>query len=508
MKLSNILEAALFSLFLILPDFIINIFINGYYDFTWYRFQREALATFLIGLLLSYTPRAFITGVFFVFFVFLSISALHYIYFHTYLMPYEVKILSSFDDTKDIVVSMSDIAIESILFFIAAIVLSYTIYKTDTILKPKKIRHIVWLFAAVLIIYPYFIAKKPNIYLANFTHLSYFNTLNTLYLSMLNSFKKRPHHEYKPYIVKKTNTSKPTVIMIMGESVNYKRLHLYGWDVNNTPNLDKLAQNRHFIFKKAISSSVRTICSVSSFFYNKREPDNLKLLLDNNTNIMKLAKENGYTTYWLSMQSDVSLISKVINFADYKKFEWEFKRKYDDSLLNELKKIPFNKKTFVVIHLKAIHSPYNKYVPKKFQLFSGKRGAYYNGVAYNDYIISSIISYMQKKHKNFVIYFTSDHGEMLGLSDEKGRWGHSRLTFADALVPFFYYSDKYEKNLSKEIYSHYEISKMLTKDLGYDIINPNDKNTLFLNGTEIDGSAGWIEYKKDKNITIVKKVEF
>ena len=485
---------------LIAPDFITNIFFHGYYDFTWYRFSREFGATLGITLILSFTPRWFLTGVLSLFILFAFISVGHFAYFHTYLMPYEIGILGNSDDVKDIWYSLSQIAPLVIFLVILWIVLSIFIYWLDKKLKPLKFPKIsTAFFILLLIVYPYFIHKKPNIYLANFTHFSYFNTLNTLYLAWLDTFRKKPHHNYKPYIVKKIDGGKPIVIMIMGESVNFKRMHLYGWDVNDTPRLDKLAKtDKNFEFKPAVSCSVRTICSVTTFFYNKREPDNIKLLLSNKTNIMKLADENGYDTYWLSMQSDVSLISKVINFAKHKKFEWEFKRQYDDALINALEKIPFDKKTFVVLHLKAVHSPYNKYVPKKFQIFNGKygeRSAYYNGIYYNDYVISSIINYMKTHHKNFVIYFTSDHGEMLGFPDENGRFGHSQLVWGDTFVPFLYYSDKYHKNLNKKFYNHYEISKMLTRDLGYEIINPNEDGTYYVNGVNIDGSAGWMHYK-------------
>jgi glucan phosphoethanolaminetransferase (alkaline phosphatase superfamily) len=506
--MQNLIFAFFTSLFLILPDFITNIFYNGLYTFTWYRFSREALATFLIALILSFTPKKFALTVIGVFLTFLAISSLHFIYFHTFLMPFEVKIITNFDDTKDIFYSLSDI-LPAVLIFIGYIIVALIFLNwLEKKLNPKKAKVSVFIFILALIVYPYFIHKKENIYLANFTHLSYFNTLNTLYLAFLQTLKPKPHHNYKPYIVKKVDNGKPIVVMIMGESVNYKRLHLYGFNVNNTPNLDKLKNDKNFIYKKAISSSVRTICSVTTFFYNKREPDNINLLLNNKTNIMKLAKENGYDTYWLSMQSDVSLISKIINFANHKVFEWQLKRKYDDELIKYLKKIPFNKKTFVVIHLKAIHGPYNKWVPKEFRIFKGKRGGYYNGVYYNDYVISQIIDYFKKNHKNFVIYFTSDHGEMLGFKNENFRHGHSQLVLGDTYVPFFYYSDKYHKNLNKKFYNHYQISKMLTRDLGYEIINPNNDKTYYINGTEIDGSAGWIHYKFDNGIKIIKKVTF
>ncbi|NPA88799.1 MAG: hypothetical protein GXO13_01165, partial [Epsilonproteobacteria bacterium] len=36
-------------------------------------------------------------------------------------------------------------------------------------------------------------------------------------------------------------------------------------------------------------------------------------------------------------------------------------------------------------------------------------------------------------------------------------------------------------------------------DLGYKIINPNEDGTFFVNGVQIDGSAGFIHYKFETN---------
>ena len=511
--MKNFLFALYFTLVLLLPDFIADIFWHGFYEINPYRTPKELIATFLIGLLLSFAPKIFTTTVTSIFLLFSFISIGFYAYFHNYLMPFDLGILQNSDDVKDIFYSLKDIAGLVIILLVLWGAFTFITYFVLKKLNPKSKKFAVPLFLAALIIYPYFINKKTNIYLANFTHFSWFNTLNTIYLAGLKALKPHPHHNYKPYIVKKTDSGKPIVIMIMGESMNERYMHLFGWQDKNTPLLDTLKNDPHFIYKKAISCSVRTICSVTTFFYNKREPDNISLITKNYTNIMKLADENGYNTYWLSMQSDVSLISNIFNFAKHRKFVWQFKRQYDNELINELKKIPFNKKTFVVLHLKADHSPYLKYVPEKFYKFTPKDSkiwAYDNAILYTDYVIYNVIDYMKKHHKNFVIYFTSDHGEMMGYPWEGGRRGHSQLVWGDTYVPFLYYSDTYEKNLTKPIYNHYQISKMLTRDLGYKIVNANENGSYFVNGVNIDGSAGWIEYNLTNKLPpkIIKKVVY
>jgi hypothetical protein len=68
---------------------------------------------------------------------------------------------------------------------------------------------------------------------------------------------------------------------------------------------------------------------------------------------------------------------------------------------------------------------------------------------------------------------------MLGSKAEKGKYGHAQLDVNCAKIPFLYYSDKYHKNLNKTIYNHYLISKYIANDLGYKIINPNEKGDIY-----------------------------
>ncbi len=494
----NLIIATLFTILLLLPDFIGNILWQNYYIITSKNTLKEIAITFFISLLISFSNARILF--FTLFFLFGVIELIYFDFFHSYIQPYQTDLL--FSELEDILDSLKSIAtfIGILMAFVIAIIalLSYFLKKLP--LKSYKLSTI--LLLTLILIFPFFVNKKKVIYIPNSTHLSYLNTFFATNLWILNKFSKKIKKTYKPYIVKKESNGKKIVIVIMGESLNYKRMHLFGWDINNTPNLDKLAKNdKNFIFKKAISSGINTPVSVVSFFNLKREPQNINLLLSQKTNLLKLAKENNYSTYWLSLQEEGTSISTLLNYADYKKTRKDFIKKYDEVLINELKKIP-NKKTFIILHLRANHSPYEEYTPKKFYKWdfhskdyaTYKRKSYYNGVLYNDYVISKVIEYVKSHFKNYSIYFTSDHGEMLGFKDEGGRFGHSQLTFGDTFVPFLYYSDT-KRELNKTFYNHYQIGKMIAKDLGYEIINPNEDGTYFINGVSIDGSSGFIQYK-------------
>jgi len=498
---SNALFAFLFTLFLLLPDFLANIVFKHYYIINKKNTLKEILITFIIALIISFLTKKqkLIFGSFFLLLSLIQVG--YYAYFHTYLPFYQINLL--FSEYEDIFAALSSIVylvIFLIFIFIFLLILINLFHKK---FKPHSNRFTVLILIALLVIFPFFVKKKPSIYMPNPTHFGYLNTLFAFNQFIANKLTKEKQKNYKPYIVEKIDNGKPIVIMIMGESLNYKYMHLFGWKYNDTPMLNRLKNDPHFIYKKAISGGVNTPVSVVTFFNVKREPDNVKLLLTQKTNLLKLAKENGYKVYWLSMQNEGSSISTNLNYADIVKTRKDFKEKYDDALFNELKKIDFNKKSFIILHLRANHAPYEKYTPKNFykwqfnyedyhkhQLF-----AYMDSVMYVDNLLYKIIEYMKNNHKNFVIYFTSDHAEMLGFPWEHERYGHSQLVLEDTYVPFIYYSDKYHKNLTKEFYNHYLISKMLAKDLGYKIINQNEDGTFYVNGVEIDGSAGFLHYK-------------
>ncbi|NPA87247.1 MAG: sulfatase-like hydrolase/transferase [Epsilonproteobacteria bacterium] len=508
--LGNFIFAVLFTLFLLLPDFIANFWWKNYYIFTSKNTIKEIIITFVIAFIISFLPKKqkIFWGLFFIALSFVQIG--YYGYFRTYMPPYQLDLL--FSEYKDIIDSLKSIVFLVIFLIFALIgilfILNFFHHKT----KPKTHKYTSLILITLLIIFPFIMAKKKAVYMPNATHFSYLNTLFAIDLWIIDNLSPQKTHKFKPYTVKKINGGRPIVIMIMGESLNFKRMHLYGWDVNDTPNFDKLAKtDKNFEFAKAISGGINTPVSVVTFFNVKREPQNIGLLLSQKTNLLKLAKQNGYKTYWLSMQEEGTSISSLLNYADIKKTRKDFKEKYDDALIKELKKIPFNNKTFIVLHLRADHSPYEEYTPKSFYKWpfnyenyhKYKIYSYYDSVLYVDYIISSIINYMKAHHKNFIIYFTSDHAEMLGFPDEHGKYGHSQLVFGDTYVPFIYYSDAFHKKLSKKYYNHYLISKMLAKDLGYEITNPNDNGTYFVNGVKIDGSAGFLHYKF-KNQKIIK----
>jgi glucan phosphoethanolaminetransferase (alkaline phosphatase superfamily) len=420
----------------------------------------------------------------------------HFYLFKTHIMPFEWGLVGF--NINDIFEALkANVFMVFVLIFILMI-FSYILFQFKKRYKFFEVAGI------VLLIVVFFIPNKISTFQPSNKHLTIVNVLFSLDRFIYDLIFKKPLPKFKKYSYQKIDSGKPLVVFIMGESLNYKRMHLYGWDYNDTPYLDYLAKNdKNFVYKKAISYAPETTTSISSFFYNKREPQNIGVV--NNKNILELAKNNGYKVYWLSMQIDRGkLLPKFVNEADISMVRTDFKRKYDDELVKKLKEINFSKKSFVILHFRANHYYYEDYTPKEFYKFPFNKkqdyhtymvNSYMNSVLYVDKLIYDTINYLKSLNKPFVFYYTSDHGEFLGFPEEKGRYLHLYLDKLDCLVPFIYYSNKYKKDLSQTYYAHYQISKMLTRDLGYKLINPNEKEDIYyINSPVFDGRGGFIEY--------------
>ena len=495
-------------------NFTANLFLHNYLEIG-KNFYIETFATLIILTLISFFPKKLKIFTATLFFIFELIDLTSFIYFHNHIQYYQIGIIFNLNDLEDMIIALKPIISQIAVGFSILIGFIFLISKIDTKTNKKSI----FAFIFILLFLSFQIFKKPYLYISSSSHLSYLNTLFSINLYIKSLFTKS-HKKFKPYIVQKVDNGKHLVVFILGESLNYKRMHLFGFNIKDTPYLEKFAkENPNFIYKKAISSGVNTSMAMAHLFNLKREPQNVDVILNQKTDLLKLAKENNYKVYWISKQEvSTNILKSMFNYADVIKQDSYFikhHKKYDTALLEELKKIDLSKKSFIVLHLRANHSPYEEYTPKEFYKYNFHTSnfhkkmlnSYIDSVLFVDKLLYDIFSYLKNK-KDISVYFVSDHGEMLGFKEENGKYGHSQLDINCAYIPFLYYSDT-KKELNKTLYNHYLIGKMVARDLGYKVINPNDNNnTYYINGMKkIDGSNGYIEY----NLTpfkVIKKVMF
>ncbi|MBD5405647.1 phosphoethanolamine transferase [bacterium] len=366
--------------------------------------------------------------------------------------------------------------------------------------------------------------------------VSIYNTLNA-FSGLLNRIYFSSDREinikkYEPYTIKNINlpADEINVVIIMGESDNPYHMSLFGYERHTTPKLDKRAmKDKNFIYKQALSSGVFTSVSTTMFFNIQREPDNIIHTSTQPVHLFKLAKKNDFTTVYISSQ-DIGIARGIVTSDTDISQTREYapllqERKGDLSMIERLEDMygKLGKRNFIVLHQRNIHSPYEKRY-KNFPMFDKWQNkitdsreqklcnTYDNAMLLNDNFIDNVISYFEKKtDKPTYIFWIPDHSELLG---KNGKFGHGFLDIEVAKIPFIAtIVNGKDESLTQKLNSmfmptHYEIGKTIANILGFEIINPNEKDGIFfINGTVINGEAGWIEIdKSDKKILKTKNI--
>ncbi len=288
-----------------------------------------------------------------------------------------------------------------------------------------------------------------------------------------------------------------TVILVIGESLRYDTFSLY--DNKLTPKLQSLKGDTNFFFKKVYSGGTMTKVSVSTLINRLKYPGGLPQISQEDNCLFKLAKENRFSTYFLSGQSrkhlqiirDLICPKYIDRLIDRDSFSAYIKPTgYDADLQKLLDKLNILKpKSFIVLQHRGSHSPYAKQYPKAYDRYT----PYENTALYTDNSLYQLIHYVKTHTKNeFFLFYVSDHGELLG---EYGKRGHGHLVKEVYEVPFLMYTNTKDEVLKahfRYVRNHYDISNYILSLLGYkaDLIEDEDR-TLYILNADLDGFSGY-----------------
>lgn len=520
----HILASLLLSIVFFLPDILFKLH-ESHYFFLNLKLYKEYLGFFVLNLILLSIVNYKIKYVFYVLFLTFSlVELLHYSFFHSLIMPYEIPML--FNQSSEMLDTVKGIwgyiVIYPIVIYIVTLAIIYIfLHKIDNFVIKIKILPI-FLSIIILIVGTIIASQRtsPYLFLPKAESTSIKNMYNVLSwtfskeIPKLITGNKNNIAKFSPYIIEPMKHEKPqTIIVVMGESLGAKYMSLFDFNITTTPKLDKRKIDLEFTW--GYSGGINTDVSVPTFFLLKREPQNNLILLKEESNLFALAKKSGYITHYITTQKLTVLGGFLGNNVDVtlsKKDLQKGNKNYDSSLVDYLKTIDFSKKNFIVLHQRNSHSPYAKQTPKEFYKFDFKgkpykeymRNSYFNSLLYTDTLYDEIIHIIEKEKKAGIVFFTSDHSEMLGYPDEGGKYGHTYLGFEDTKVPMMVYKNEAMKKYPdlvhlKNIISHYQFGLSIARTIGYNIINPNENGTYFINGVDISGNQGYLKYqKKDK----------
>ncbi len=491
-------------------------------------FERYVIYIFLLSLVLSLIPWLWLPIVMMcALHVIQLMQALHVNYFG---LPITPEILSHFfrdpsEDFGEIVASASLLSGTVFLLMMACVAASIIWIKK----RAHANVHSRWsvLLLGALAIFPYNIAtaEKPHKFYPQMAETLASNFINAVSLHALRDEFSKNRPDYLPYqLDKKPHTAK-NIILIIGESCNPKYMSVLGYDQDSTPLLRKFAleQGEDFITKPMISTSVSTFPSITLLMNLIREPGNMRAVEEKQHNLIHMAHNNGFKAAWIGDQSANNLVYAGLEKADFvltsqMMNSLNFTTEHDDRLLEELSRYQWSDAgNFIVIHQRNLHSPYetNYAHHKELQMFSDEEIAqapdrathakktYLNAMRYNDYTLYNIMSYLKKtlrdKGESYVFY-TSDHGELLG---EDGLYGHSHLKMPVAQVPFIMTGINadakfMEKMRSVKRLTHYDLGVIIAEKLGYHITNPNmHEGVYYIHSPDLYSGLKYIEYHLD-----------
>jgi len=322
--------------------------------------------------------------------------------------------------------------------------------------------------------------------------------------------------EYELVQLSGSSNERPlNIVIIMGESITYTHMGLYGYERDTTPFLTSLQRGGDLIFRPGISSAVSTHVSIPMFFNIQYEPDNRTHIASGKTNLNSLAKTKGYQTAFLSSQEMYAIASQVSKGSVdiWREMEHIAARPetFDAKLIAELNSlaIDWSQPFLLTLNPRAGHIPYAKYTPSEFVQF-GKglskeqydqymQGTYDDAMRYFDHVVQEIVATLRERTANpTVVIITSDHGQRLG---EEGGYGHNTLEFGSARVPFIYIGLNTDSPVDALVHAmtcpvtHYEVGRLIARLLGYRISSPTEeKDTYFINGVDLGGRGGSMHF--------------
>lgn len=243
------------------------------------------------------------------------------------------------------------------------------------------------------------------------------------------------------------------VYFIIGESSSSKYFSLYDYPKKTTPFLDSLKQNKseNLIYYKGFSPAALTREAIR-LTLTYASANHLEDFYEYK-NIVELAKESGYETYWLSNQyrggSYDTYIAMIAKHADYSRFE--INSIEDFSLIEAMQ--PFledDKKQIFFLHTTGSHMPY--WIGSDsldIEYFPGKDNEtqYLRTIHHVDRVLEKVANIVMNDSVPAALFYYSDHGEIIG----KGHGFVNNVTPEEMLNQFSVPIISFMNDAAKEI---------------------------------------------------------
>lgn len=229
-------------------------------------------------------------------------------------------------------------------------------------------------------------------------------------------------------------SEKEIYVFVIGESSRYSNWGINGYYRNTSPLLASVPNLISF-----------SNCYSNAFFTNMSVPllmtgsdgDQFDSALTRKTFVTAF-KEAGFQTTWISNQEVLAEEYSAILYDIDKFYDLPGmgKYNYDERIFPYLDKVladTIAEKKFIVINIMGSHQAYDYRYPESFSFYKSSNSdkqskdglrqhvinSYDNTIRYTDYILSEIISKVERKNAVSSVVYCSDHGKALYDSDKK-----------------------------------------------------------------------------------------
>lgn len=260
-----------------------------------------------------------------------------------------------------------------------------------------------------------------------------------------------------------------TLFVVIGESSLRTHYSLYGYDLPTTPFLDSLKNDSLLHYYNAVSPASITrdaLCLSLSF----ATPLN-RIPFAENKNIITLANDAGYESYWISNQDKIGMHDSYVGLiASYAKTAIYYNFLKDDLELLSTVKSFYNPniKQIFFIHLKGSHLEYTDKYDNKDSLALPDNASetieYDRSIHHTDKVLKSLYDNFVREADDIssLIFYFSDHGEIIN----KGH-GFSEDNINQFLVPFVVIPYNYEIDIDKVISKYITDGRLNTTNFSY-----------------------------------------
>lgn len=272
-----------------------------------------------------------------------------------------------------------------------------------------------------------------------------------------------------------------TYVVILGESVRKDYMGAYGFKYDNTPFTNT---NASIIWDGLIAPAPHTQASIPHLISQSVFFENNTVIAQLNNNIISIANDAGFETFWLSNQGKLGEIEvtvpRIASYAQHafytKKGEFNGKSsrgKYDTLLLPELDNIlskQSDKPKFILMHLIGSHPQFCKRLQfdVQFDLNNKNISCYVSSIKETDDLISSTIATLKKYNQDYGLVYFADHG--LAHTDQYQDLRHNSNYQNSYQIPFIFFdsNNTIQQKINKQI-SGFQLVYLLSHWMGINL---------------------------------------